>query len=685
MNSLLAARNRLWRPYYNLQVRGDEQNLPSLLVCPRLSRRHAVPLCRRLGCRLLRAGNAPAIDDAVYLGDMDADGIKQLLRQIRENPHVRWCVVMESAPMPDNQAVKFDRQAAMLVAQIKGVFAPLQVSEDGRRLGRPILTVHLGRHHQLPADTDPRALSRHLAAALESCVAEAAAENIPRAFVGWGEKHGWARPLFLDFAQPPLSYRHLYRTAWALGAVIAARHTPRQRIGVLLPSSAAAAATFYAAVFWRLPPVMLNLSAGAQNVLSACHTAGVDSVYTSQKLLEQVPAAAVLAQALREHGIQVVCLETLRPHITWRVKLRAALAALLPGRSVARLPGAAATADEAAAVLFTSGSEGRPKGVVLSHRNLLTNAAQVLARLDSLPGEKMLNSLPVFHSFGLLAGVLLPAAGGITAMQYPSPLHYRQIADVIYRFRPAIFFSADTFLTAYAREAHPLDMASLRYVFAGAEKLRESTRRRWAEKFGVRVLEGYGVTESSPVISVNAPGENRTGTVGRPLANIATRLTPVPGVTNGGQLSVRGANIMLGYFMPDEPGVLQPPPGGWHDTGDIAEIDDDGFLRIRGRARRFIKVAGEMVPLDGVEEALRRQWPDSRFAVVSIADDKRGEQIVALSDNAAANREAVAETFKQSGLPPLWIPRRIIIMAEIPQLPTGKTDYPAAAKIAAAA
>lgn len=687
MNFIGAALCRLWHLYFLLRVCGDAQNLPPLLICPYLHDPHATLLCRRLGYRLLRAGNAPPGRyrprfDTVYLGDLDAGGIKQLLRQARQTPQIRWCIVIESAPIAGGHLGKFNRQAMAFAAQIGGgTFVPVRLTEEGRQFGRPCLTIQIGRHSRLPdGDKDSRLLSRHLAAALESCAAEVPADNIPRAFVCWAKKYGWGRPLFLDFQQPSLSYRRLYRSAWALGAVIAAAHAPKKRIGVLLPATTGAAVVFYAAIFWRLTPVMLNLNAGPRNVLSACQTAVINTVYTSQKLLDKVPATAALAQRLRDNGIKVVCLETLRPQITMSLKLRAVLAALLPARSMPLLPGAAAAGDEAAAVLFTSGSEGHPKGVALSHRNLLANTAQVLARLDNLRGKKMLNSLPVFHSFGLLAGVLLPAAGGITAMQYPSPLHYRQIPEVIYRFRPSVFFSADAFLTAYAREAHPLDMGSLRWVFAGAEKLKESTRRCWAEKFGVRILEGYGVTETSPVIAVNAPAENRPGTVGRPLANIETRLVPVAGIKDGGQLWVRGPNVMLGYFNPENPGTLKPPADGWHDTGDIVEIDGGGFLRIKGRTRRFIKIAGEMVPLDSIEEALSQKWPASRFAVVSMPDKNRGEQIIALTDNPAVTRETVAEKFNQAGLPPLWIPRRLVAVTEIPQLPTGKTDYPAVQK-----
>ncbi|MGI9297309.1 MAG: AMP-binding protein [Gammaproteobacteria bacterium] len=512
--------------------------------------------------------------------------------------------------------------------------------------------------------------------------AAADAPNIARAFLRWGARRGWNAPLFSDFGAPPLSYQKTYRAAFALGEILARRAGDDSRIGVMLPSSAGAAVVFYAALLRGLTPAMLNPAAGKRNLIAACETANIRAVYTSQKLLDNSDAARTAAAALRREGIEAVCLESLRPQIGAKAKLRAAAAAAMPSFSGARLPGAAAAADDVAAVLFTSGSEGRPKGVALSHKNLLANAAQVLSRLGDLRGETMLNSLPVFHSFGLLAGVVLPAAGGAFAVQYPSPLHYRKIPEVIRRTRATVFFSADSFLAAYAREANPEDMRGLRRVFAGAEKLRESTRREWADKFGADILEGYGVTEASPVIAVNTPGENRRGAVGRPLAGMETRIAKREGVSRGGALFVRGPNVMRGYLDSRAPGGISPPPDGWHDTGDIAEMDDDGFLRIQGRARRFVKIAGEMTPLDGVEEAMQNAFPRARFAAVRIADDNRGEQIAALCDDPQIVRAKIAAAFQASGLPPLWIPRLIIAVPEIPQLPTGKTDYPAAQEIA---
>ena len=509
--------------------------------------------------------------------------------------------------------------------------------------------------------------------------------NITGAFAQWGRQHGWSLPLFGEEARAALSYRTFYRTAWALGKVIAARHTPGERIGVLLPSTIGAAAVFYAAIFYRLIPVMLNPTAGEKNTVSSCHTAQVDTVYTAQKLLDNLPTAPALVAAMRDQNIDVVCLEDLRPQINAKVKIGAVAASALPLRSAAALPGASAAADEAAVILFTSGSEGTPKGVVLSHGNIMANTAQVLARLPMLAGHRMINCLPIFHSFGLLAGVVLPAAGGMVTLQYPSPLHYRQIPRVIERHKPAIFFSANTFLRHYAQEASPAQMESLRWVFAGAEKLQDTTRKLWADKFNLDIMEGYGVTETSPVLSVNTPEDNCHGTVGRVLDDVDTKLTPVEGIVDGGRLHVKGPNIMLGYLHADKPGELHPPHDGWHDTGDIAAIDTSGQITIKGRARRFIKIAGEMVPLDGIEESLRPHWPDFDFAAIGIASEERGEELLLLTTKADLRREEIATALHHAGRPSLWIPRHILTVESVPVLSTGKPDFGTMQSLAAAA
>jgi acyl-[acyl-carrier-protein]-phospholipid O-acyltransferase/long-chain-fatty-acid--[acyl-carrier-protein] ligase len=374
----------------------------------------------------------------------------------------------------------------------------------------------------------------------------------------------------------------------------------------------------------------------------------------------------------------VVYLEDLRQEIG----VMGRLAAL--GRSLLTRPRQARNrADDPAVVLFTSGSEGTPKGVVLSHRNLLANRHQLAAVVDVSPRDVVLNALPMFHSFGLTGGVLLPLLSGVRTFLYPSPLHYRTVPEIAYGINATILFGTDTFLAGYARVADNYDFYAVRYVFAGAERVKAETRRVWFEKFGIRILEGYGTTETSPALAVNTPMHFRIGTVGRLLPGIDYRLEPVDGITSGGRLFVHGPNVMLGYLRAERPGVLESPEGGWYDTGDIVEMDAERYLTIKGRARRFAKVAGEMVPLGSVEEFVFTVWPAAVHAVVTVPDAKRGEQLVLVTDQADAGRAALITAARSAGLPEIFVPRVVVHVPSVPLLGAGKVDYVGVNKLAA--
>jgi acyl-[acyl-carrier-protein]-phospholipid O-acyltransferase/long-chain-fatty-acid--[acyl-carrier-protein] ligase len=330
--------------------------------------------------------------------------------------------------------------------------------------------------------------------------------------------------------------------------------------------------------------------------------------------------------------------------------------------------------------LFTSGSEGAPKGVVLSHSNVLANREQVAARIDFGAQDIILNALPMFHSFGLTGGTLLPVLSGMRTFFYPSPLHYRIVPEIAYDVSASILFGTNTFLAGYARFAHPYDFYSVRYVFAGAEKLKDETRRVYSDKFGVQVFEGYGATETSPGIAINTPIDSKPGTVGRFLPGIEYALDPVPGV-EGGRLSVSGPNVMLGYLKHDHPGVIQPPATergpGWYDTGDIVTVDADGFVTIQGRAKRFAKIGGEMVSLTAVEELATRAWPDLQHAVLSVPDAQKGEQLVLVTTKPEAVRADLSARARADGMSELHVPKKILTVPKMPLLGSGKTDYPA--------
>ena len=483
--------------------------------------------------------------------------------------------------------------------------------------------------------------------------------------------HGGKALVVEDVKREPLSYDRLILAAELLGDRLARRTRPGEAVGVLMPNVAGVAVAFFGLQAEGRVPAMLNFTAGQANLLSACMTAEIRTVVTAHAFVEQGKLQPVI-DALKADGRQIVYLEDVAKEIgtpakLWHLALKNGAAARHARRKVAP--------DAPAVILFTSGSEGTPKGVVLTHRNLLSNCAQLAARIDFNPSDTVLNALPVFHSFGLTGGTLLPILNGIRTVFYPSPLHYRIVPALAYDANATILFGTDTFLSGYARMAHSYDFYSLRYVFAGAEKVRDETRKVWSEKFGLRIMEGYGATECAPVIAVNTPMHFQAGSVGRLLPAMEARLEDVPGIEEGGRLFVRGPNVMAGYLLASDPGQLKPPAEGWHDTGDIVTIDDAGFIVIRGRAKRFAKIGGEMVSLPAVEGYAAKVWPGAEHAVVTRPDPKKGEQLVMFTTAKDAEPKALQTWGKANGVTELMLPRDIRILDALPVLGTGKLDY----------
>ncbi len=333
-------------------------------------------------------------------------------------------------------------------------------------------------------------------------------------------------------------------------------------------------------------------------------------------------------------------------------------------------------------ILFTSGSFGAPKGVVLSHANLLANVAQVAAHISLDPEWIWFNPLPAFHSFGLTGGILLPILQGLRSFQYPSPLHYKIIPGLVKETKASVLLSTDTFVNQYARSSQSGDLAALEFIVCGAERVRAETHALIRDRFGVTVVEGYGVTEASPVVAVNKPEDNRQGTAGQILPGVEARLEPVEGISGGGRLMLRGPNIMAGYLNAE--GHAENLEGGWYDTGDIVSIDEDGWVKILGRAKRFAKIGGEMVSLGAVEELVAGLWPDARHAVVCLSDEKKGERLVLVTEQSEAEPSALLGHFRASGAPELAAPRKVMRVNELPVLGSGKTDYVAIQRIAEA-
>lgn len=487
------------------------------------------------------------------------------------------------------------------------------------------------------------------------------------------ERPGFA--VLEDMTWKPLAYRRLFMGASLLAKQWHSRLGDMQtaeRIGVLLPNVNALPVTLLSLWESGKTPAILNYSTGPAVMLACVQLAGLKQIITSRTF---VTKAKLNIKPLEEAGVKLHYIEDVRTAISGGAKIAGLLRSrLAPASALSRHH----DTNETAVVLFTSGSEGVPKGVELTHRNILANIRQMCAVSDLQDTDRFLTTLPLFHSFGLTVGTLLPLIRGAYVCIYPSPLHYRVVPTVLYDKNATVFLATNTFLSGYARKAHPYDFRSLRYLFAAAEKLQENTVRVWNEKFGIRVLEGYGATECSPCVSVNVPMNPHPGSVGELLPGMECKVESVDGVEEGGRLFVRGPNVMKGYLNPDANAKFQSL-GGWYDTGDIVHEDDNAVLHIRGRLKRFAKVSGEMVSLTAVEEALAGAFPHYglRFAVAVIAvpDEDKGERLIAVSNEPKLSLEEVRTAIKAKGLSNLAVPREIKSVRDIPKLGTGKVNH----------
>lgn len=495
--------------------------------------------------------------------------------------------------------------------------------------------------------------------------------------------YGPKRMILEDPERNPLTYRRLVLGALLLGRKIGALTAPGEKVGVLLPNVQGVAATFFALTAYGRVPAMLNFTAGIRNLRSACETAEIRTIITAKRFVEQGKLDDVVA-ALGETR-RIVYLEDIRAGLKIWDKVRALTDSWRAG-AIAAATGA--VPDDPAVVLFTSGSEGLPKAVVLSHANVIANAMQIHAHGAHIfsPAQTIFNPLPVFHSFGLTAGLLTGLLHGMKVVLYPSPLHYRQVPKLIGETKATILFGTDTFLQGYARAAAPGDLETVRFVVAGAERVKDDTRRLW-DRYATTILEGYGATECSPVLACCLPETNRPGSVGTFLPGVRHRLDPVEGIHEGGRLVATGPNVMLGYMFADAPGRIVPPEqdgdgNRWHDTGDIVAVDEAGVVSIRGRAKRFAKLAGEMVSLAAVETMIGELWQDANHVVVSLPDPRKGEQLVLVTDKPDADRDALMVHARQNGFPELWMPRAILVVASIPVMGSGKIDHVATVELA---
>ena len=475
-----------------------------------------------------------------------------------------------------------------------------------------------------------------------------------------------------DATLQTLTYRKLMVGADVLAHALRSNISDGERVGLLLPNVNATPVVILA--LWRLGkvPAMLNFSSGTPAMLTCVELAGMKHIITSRAFLER---ARLNVDAFVKAGINVIYLEDVRASISGFRKFLTLLRHIFYLQSpVSHL----LSANSAAVIVFTSGSEGVPKGVELTHGNILANIRQMLAVTDLTDSDRAFNCLPLFHSFGLTVGTFLPLVRGLYVFLYPSPLHYRVVPSVLYDRDCTIFLSTNTFLSGYARKAHPYDFRSLRYLFAAAEKLQEATALTWSQKYGIRILEGYGATECAPCVSVNTPLEPRNGSVGRLLPGMEYKLEKVEGVDEGGRLFVRGPNVMKGYLNADA-NTKFLALDGWYDTGDIVSVDADGYLHIRGRMKRFAKVSGEMVSLTAVEDALAGAFPQyglrCQIAVITRPDENKGEALIVVTNEPNLTLEEIRAAIKAKGLTNLSTPREIKTVKEIPKLGTGKVNH----------
>ncbi|WP_205648508.1 AMP-binding protein [Acuticoccus kandeliae] len=503
-----------------------------------------------------------------------------------------------------------------------------------------------------------------------AAIAKVSDRSILTALLEAERKFGGASVALEDGEQRILTYTELVRAVAALSRVVK-RETKGEVVAIMLPSSIAAVIAYFAVLAAGRTPAMLNFTAGRPTLVAACEVAKVGAIITADRFIAMAklePIAAALAECA-----PVLPLETLRKSVTRRDKAFAVI-----GPKLGLLPRAAP--DSGAAIVFTSGAEGDPKAVVLSHRNILSNIEQVVRGLPLERVKVFFNPLPMFHSYGLGPGMILPLVLGRKLVLHPSPLRAKEVAKRISETQPNVLLATDTFLRQYARVGDPGSLSSLHFAVCGAERVRAETRNLVRSRFGFSVVEGYGVTETSPVLAANHPDDVRDGTVGKLLPGIEALLEPVPGLHDGYRLKVRGPNVMAGYLQPD--GSLSSPPDGWHDTGDAVVIED-GYLSIRGRLKRFAKIGGEMTSLVTVENLAGAVWPESLHAAAALPLGHKGEIIVLLTEEPDPEPDELLARLKHDKLSERFMPYRVFQVEKIPLLGTGKLDTVAVTKLAA--
>jgi acyl-[acyl-carrier-protein]-phospholipid O-acyltransferase/long-chain-fatty-acid--[acyl-carrier-protein] ligase len=508
----------------------------------------------------------------------------------------------------------------------------------------------------------------------------AAGDTLASAFIRTARRR-WNAFCIADSSGLSLTFGRALVSSLLLGEWLRT-HVPETSVGLLLPATAGGALANVATAIAGKVAVNLNFTAGPQNIAYAVERAGIRTILTSRRFLAKADLAEMPG---------MVMLEELLPTFTTAAKLRMLLVArLLPVWALVRAYGRRSRGDQLAAIIFSSGSTGTPKGVQLSHRNVLANVHSVSQVFDMRANDVMMGVLPFFHAFGYTGTLWFPLITGFGAAFHPNPMDAKTIGDLTERHQGTILMSTPTFCLSYVRKCEPKQFAHIRYAVVGAEKLRPAIADAFREKFGVELLEGYGCTEMSPVVAANVPDVtdggirqrgSRSGTVGHTLPGVSAKVVDPETFTGplfdkAGLLLVKGPNRMLGYLQ-DPERTAEVIRDGWYVTGDIASMDEQGFIRITDRLSRFSKLGGEMVPHIKIEDSINALLAEPHGCVVTaVPDESRGERLVAFYTDPAVTAQMLWERLCETDLPRLWLPKREDMhhLDAIPTLGTGKTD-----------
>ena len=622
-----------------------------------------------------------------YINVTDTKGVIELINQNR------YCVMFPEGCMTDTgDMMKIYESPAVVVDRTGAPFIPIWISgaeyspfsETGDNLPHrpfPKIKVKVGKPKYIEINEDLKKNRDYLRDATYHLLNKMRFEvnfktnitlfkNFVRITRIYGKQGLFKRREFLeDINRQPQTYKDVLLKSYVLGQKFAQMTEKGENVGVILPNAVATVVSFFGLSAYARVPVMLNFSLGAPVVVTMCKTAVVKRIITSKAFIMKAKLEEMI-ETLKEAHIKITYLEDLAKTITLKEKLTG-----LWYYKIKKIPVEQKSSDPAV-ILFTSGSEGTPKGVVLSHSNIIANVNQTRCYEQLNAQDLLFNSLPMFHSFGLCVGVFFGIFSGARLFLFPSPLLYRTITELLYELKVTVMAATDTFYKVYANISHPHDFRNVRLCYAGAEAVKKETRDLVSERLGVRLMEAYGTTECSPVLCGNNTLFNKFGTLGRVVPNLEYRLESVEGIKQGGEFVVKGPNVMKGYLYADNPGVLVPVKDGWYHTGDVVVIDDLGFVKIVDRVKRFAKIAGEMISLTAVENLAIEIWGNDEFrcGAVAIPSDKKGEQIIFVCNDKKADRKSFMEHVVKKGMSELYVPADVVYKEEIPTFATGKAD-----------